>query len=254
MADGNAATHSKGEGTGEGSEATEPTPSSAGEGNGAGTGEGSPYAVFKSKDALDDRLKRAGRAEIRRLFGMEPEEVQERWSKLQTLEAEREEERKKEMSELERLREQAQTLESAKSKAEQDLEEARFRAHMTALCAQNGVRDVDYFTYKVSQKLNSMGDDETLDEEEFLKELLADKRQRVALGVDDPSQATSQAPTEAPTETKPAQTGPSATPQTEPKPGTTQPQQGEDAYTMSHSDFQKKLQKLGVNLPLPAKG
>jgi hypothetical protein len=151
-----------------------------------------PFAVFHTNEALNERLERAQKQKLKAL-GFESEEAAK--AALDELKQRREAEAetaKKNQSELERVKGEKEAAENAKKAAEALAEESRLQAHMYKVCAEKGIKNVEYAMFEVSKKLEKLGPTEELDEVAFLDGLMKDATKKAALGVAEPAQQTQQ--------------------------------------------------------------
>lgn len=188
---------------------------------------------------LNERMERAVRSFIKRELGAESaDEIKAARGKLADLERAEEERRKAAMTEQERLQAELAEARRAADQAAAAAEQARVDLHLTKLFARHGVRNPDYATWRIMDRLNQLPDSEELDEEAFLKELLADQRERVALGVDaaEPEPRRVEVP---PTTTAPAGAAPKP-------PGPNPVQAPRSAYDLNSSEWSRRKAELGI--------
>jgi hypothetical protein len=138
------------------------------------------------KAKFEERLERASRSTLTRLFGTSDEkkivEQQERMKKLEEEAATR---AAADKTDLERARDEAAKATARAAEAEADAELARQRAHITRLGAERGITNIDLLEHKVFKALDELPEGESeLDEVELIEGYLKDPRDRIALGVD----------------------------------------------------------------------
>jgi hypothetical protein len=145
-----------------------------------------------------------------------------------------------ERTELEQARHEAEQArkeaEEARAEAAQRAEEAetaRYIADLQKLAASHGVKDFDYMLYAFEKKASTLAEGEDIAEADYLKELVANPAEAYKLGI--AAEAPAAAPP--PAESSASANGPA------PAPNSTEPY---DAFKESASEFQKKLQAMGV--------
>lgn len=205
------------------------------------------YAVFPTKELFEERAARAARSMLKEQLGVADfAQVKQQMSDFAALKAQQEEEKLAAMSEMDRMRLERDEFSSKAAQMQEEVERAVFDSHITKLCAQRGIRDVDYAKYKVMHKYNNLPEDEEIDEAAYIDGLLESKRERVALGVDslDDIAAAQPAPKQhvrqARATTTPVQNT-RATPQADPS-----GQPAKTAFDMSDAEFRQRLASLGV--------
>lgn len=190
---------------------------------------------------LNERMERARRALVKKELGVEDlEAAKAKLARLAELEKGEEDRKKAAMSEQERLQAELQTAKNEAANATADAERARLDLHLTRLFARHGVRNTDYATYRIMAKLNELPETEDLDEDAFVKELLASPSERVALGLDAPAAPPEPRKVEVPpTTTVPAGTAP--------KPPAANPvQPPKTAMDMTPAEWAKHKAALGI--------
>ena len=191
---------------------------------------------FPNAAALQERMARHTRSELRQLFGTE--NVEEIQAQIQAGRAAAEAEaarRAAEQTEAERLAAARDAATQRAEQAEAERDQARFERQVTALCSQRGIRNVDYATYAISQAANSLEAGQELDPAAYLDQLLGDDQQRAALGA--------LVTTPAPVTTAP--TAPGATPPTPPPAGGT-PAGPVDVMSMTQEQFEAHKARVGL--------
>lgn len=142
--------------------------------------------ITLTRDQLNDRIARARTSYLKKDLGVESEaELQARLKELNDLRAAEEERKRAALSVQERLEADLRTEREARSKAEAAAEQARVDLHLTRLFAKNGIRNADYATWRIMERLAQLPESEELDEAAYLSELMTDPRERIALGLDD---------------------------------------------------------------------
>lgn len=148
------------------------------------------YIAFPNEESFKTRMERHTRSTLKKEFGVEsPDELKLKFSKLAELEAREEEQRKASMTREQQLTEEIETMKKTMSEAMTRAERSEFEARTTKLFSKLGIKQSDYATYR----LQSAEKGEGFNEESYFQALLEDPRERIALGVDDITQA-AQAP------------------------------------------------------------
>jgi hypothetical protein len=158
--------------------------------------EGAPPSTVEDirlpKSKFDDRLeqaKRAGVTEALKAIGFESVEAAQQFrTNAEQTQAAVDEARRAEMSELEQTKADLEAERAAKAElaaekeqAELEAQQAQVRGQIVTACAQRGVKNTGFATYLIEEKLMKMGDDDVLDEGEFLDDLLKDDNMKAAL-------------------------------------------------------------------------
>jgi hypothetical protein len=200
-----------------------------------------PEILTLPKATFDDRLNRAKNSAQKKLleqFGFNTIEEMEAWKKSHDKVAEEaEQKRLQELSEVERAKELAAKAEQEKQIAEQqyqqvlqEKEDAEIRAQVIRVCAAKNIKNVDYAMYKLSIACaNLPGEDDVLDENEYLDKLLADPQEKAALGIETKHTPANTSTTDAP---PPKADGRDMT---------------VDATALSDEDWQKHKQTYGLS-------
>lgn len=202
---------------------------------------GTPYAVFPTAEAFNDRVGRAARSTAQSELGMPLDQAKvalEAWNKQQDAAKKAAD---AELSELERERAARTEAEAKVTAAEETAAEARLDAHVLQLCNERGIRDWQYAKFRITRKLDELPETEELDEAKFLDDLVADPQARVALGVG----VAPAAPT--PATTTPAGGAPPGTPGGPPgqvPPNATPP--AADAFGLDDDAWSKRKKALGI--------
>jgi hypothetical protein len=189
-------------------------------------------------EALQKRLNRAGKKALNDFLnqsGFKSAEELNQWKEATDKErAEAEKRRREEMSEIEKIKADYEALQIEKQteseRAQQayiEKEAAEMRAHVTALCTDRGISNIDYAFFQLEKALNECDEDEELDEVTFLDDLVNDEKQKFALGIKStkrikPTTSTHDGP--------------------EPKPNSSE--EPFDATTLSKDEFQTHLEKM----------
>lgn len=219
-----------------------PPDNSQGNGGGGGnpaenTPPAKPFAVFPTQEAFNERVERASRSELKRLFGTDDVKViQARQAKLEQMEKDEAEREKAKMTEIERAKAEKLEAEGKARAAQEEADRLRLESHIAQKCSKLGIRDVGYATYLISRQTESLGADEQLDVELFLAEQLKDKSKAVAFGIAEP---VVQVPT-------PASTSPDAPPAPPPPPPGATGAAEKNAFELSDVEWQKRKSALGI--------
>lgn len=144
--------------------------------------------TFRTQEELNKRLERAERAGIRKLGFDDPAKVKEIIENHAKLQAEAEEQRLQQLSEVEREREQRIKLEQEAARAVERAEEAEHKAYLFNVFAEKGVANFEYAYFKTVQALGNLDEGQELDPHEFVDTMMADGRERAALGIAPPVQ------------------------------------------------------------------
>jgi len=202
-----------------------------------------PEQISMPKEAFDKRLEqatRAGVASALKELGFEDAAAAKAF-KAEAGKAAKaaEEARRAEMTELEKYKAdvEAATLKTTEAEAravaaEEDAEASRIEAHVSGLIAARGIGNPDYAFFKLEQACALLEEGEDLDEANFLDQLVADEKQRAALGFEVAD------PTARPAETAAGKTGPDPIP--------AGPDGDFDAMTATPEEMRAHLQKLGA--------
>lgn len=199
--------------------------------------------VRLSKDQLNERLARAQRSAIKK-FGVESEEeLAARLKELDDLKKAEEERKKAAMTEADRIKAEAEEAKAAAARAQAEAAAARAELETERLARSNGVTQVDYMRFKLDSHIAKLGEEErkTFDRDAYVKQLLQDARERVALGLDAPAAA---APTQ--TVSQPASTGPKPPANTPNPPGAGTPAPQKSAMDMSSEEWAARKAQLGI--------
>ena len=141
-----------------------------------------PFATFETAEAFNRRMEREARS-ILKAKGIDPDKIDEQMAALKKLQEDQAKAEEAQKSEIQKAAE-------AKAKAEADAksamgaaEAAQMKAHLYKTFAEKGVKNFDYAFYAVTNKLSSMGENEELDENDFITKMMADPTQAAALGI-----------------------------------------------------------------------
>lgn len=191
---------------------------------------------------LKQRMDRAVRAALKRELGVDSlDSIKADIARKAELEKVEEERRQQSLTAQQRLEEQLANERAAREAAEAQAEQARVDLHLSRLFAKHGVKNADYATWRIMDKLNALGDDEELDEEAFLTGLLAHDHERIALGLE----ARQAAPAEPQRVAVPATT--TTPPGTAPKaPTAGVPLPPKSAYDLSPQEWHRRKAELGI--------
>ncbi len=145
-----------------------------------------PFAVFETAEAFQKRVAQATRSALKDagLTITDPAKLKEIVDAHAKAEAEKAAAAEAQKSEIQKAMEAKAAAEAAQQAAMSQAEEASMKAHLYKVFAEAGVKNFDYAFYKVQSKLAALGDNEELDEVKFVADMMADKAQHAALGVD----------------------------------------------------------------------
>ena len=143
-----------------------------------------PYAVFPDADSFQKRVDREARKALKDLGVNDPAEVRAMLSEFSELKAQQAEAERAKMTEIERLQADLAEAREAADDAEAAFDQMEIKTHLAGVFAEHGIRNYDYAYFIVEQKLDSMDDDEVLDEVAFVEHLCNDPASRAALGFD----------------------------------------------------------------------
>lgn len=196
-----------------------------------------PFAVFDTQEAFNDRVARAARAEMRTQFGVEdPAEVTRRLARLKELEDADAARRREELTATQRLEQDLATEKAARAAAEADRDNERFRATVSQECAALGIKNLKYAHFLVAEAAEALPDGQQLDPHVHLQGLLAKPEFKQAFGIES-------APTvvAAPVSTSPNPQNPAP-----PPPATGGTPNAADVMTMNPAAFREHLDKYGA--------
>lgn len=193
------------------------------------------YLEFPTKESFQERLATAARAEIRETYGMSEAELKKRLERAKELEAAEEARVKAQQTTEERLKSEKEAAEAATLKAQAEAAEARRQADVTAMCARNGFKNLDYAIFEATKSGKSGPELEA----HFL-EMAKDDSKKAALGLVVPP------PEVVPVPGSTAPGGPpnGNNPPAPPAPGGPPPG-GPNVMKMSSGEFAAHLQRLG---------
>ena len=203
--------------------------------------------VFHSQDALNERLQRAERSALRTKFAelgvADDADLVARLKRATELEEQEEKRRLESMSELDRERTARVVAETRASEMEEAAKRSAFQAHLTRICAEKGVRDLELAEMMVEREARRLKpSDAPLDEAAYIDLLLLEPKYRMALGVD--AVQSPGAPTQTPVTTSPvsgAGFGSQPTPA-----AVTPPASASDANTLSPEAWAARKRALGM--------
>lgn len=197
--------------------------------------------ITLTREQLNKRLERATRSYLRKEVGVESaDELKARLARVAELETREAEAKRAQMTELERLQSDLRAAQTAREAAEAAAEQARVDLHLTRVFAKHGVRNSDYATWRIMDKLGTLPETEELDEEAYLRELLSDPRERIALGVEGlPEAPAPRTVAVAPTTTTPAGSAPKPPP---PNPAVVP----KSAYDLSPQEWARRKAEMGI--------
>jgi len=144
-----------------------------------------PFASFPDADSFKKRVEREARSLLKEagLTETDPAKLKaivDAHAKAQADAAAAEEAKK---SEIQRAAEAAAKAQAEAQAAMSAKEEAEMKAHLYRVCAEQGVKNLDYAFFAVSTKLAQLKDNEELDEVAFIQGLMKDPTQSAALGI-----------------------------------------------------------------------
>ena len=198
-----------------------------------------PYATFPDAESFQKRVEREARKHLKEIGITDPAEVKSILEEHAKLKEAAEEQKRAQMSELERMQADLQAAKEAREQAELQYEDMRVRNHLASVFAKKGVRNFDYGFFLINKKLEGMGDEDVLDEEEFIDELAQDPSTRAALGIAAPDDATP-----APVAKQPATTTPQVP--RPPAPGANG-SAAKSAMDMSPEEWTAYKQRIGLS-------
>lgn len=144
-----------------------------------------PFAVFPDAESFNKRVEREARRILKEAGIADPDPAKiklviDAYNKSQADAAAAEEAKK---SEIQKAAEAKAKSDAEKEAAMSAKEEAEMKAHLYKVCAQQGIKNIDYAVFKIQTKLASLGDNEELDEEKFIQDLKAKPEELAALGI-----------------------------------------------------------------------
>lgn len=147
-----------------------------------GADEGKPFAVFPTAEAFTARVEREAQKALKRMLGADPDEAKKGLARLKELEKAEEDRKKAAMDDKQRLELEREEARKKADAAEARATAAEREAKLTGLCAERGIRDLDYARFRIDLATKKDADQ---DPAEVLDALLKEDRHRVALGVDE---------------------------------------------------------------------
>jgi hypothetical protein len=208
---------------------------------GEGESGGDDGLLHLSQEQLGERLARANRSQLKKLFGTDDvEQITGRWKQLDELTKAEEERKRAQMTEIERYKADLGAKDSELANTRAELAEIKFTAHVTGICAQLGIKNLDYAKWLVSSVAERLPEGQELDASKFLEERLAESQYAAAFGVAGASVAP-----------KGASSSPEPGVQPPPAPGVAGAKSGgaKSVKDMSPGEFQAHLASLGVGSP-----
>jgi hypothetical protein len=201
------------------------------------TGPAEPFAVFHSQKALDERLRRASRSQLREMFGTDDEDViKARWAKADELEKAEQARIDASKTELQRKEDELRAEKKRADDAATALEQERLDRHIAEQCAKHGIKNTTYASFLILEGSKTLGQGEQLDVGEFLAKQLESDATKAALGLAAPVEQV-----RVPVSTSPE---PGAAGGAPPPPGTPPPVK--TSMDMSPDEWQRKRQELGI--------
>lgn len=171
----------------------EPVPTEAGAGAppaapaGPPPPEGAPPAeetISMPSSAFKDRLRREANQMVANEYGgLTPAQVKDLQSKLEAAQKAEEEAARAKMDENERLKHDLAKAQQERDAAFEERDAARIEHQISSTCAQLGITNVGYATHLLAEHAEGLGDGDEFDEEEVLKQIMEDPRQKSALGI-----------------------------------------------------------------------
>ena len=208
-----------------------------------------PAAItFPTTEAFNARVEQAARSMLKKEVGVgDLKTIKERMEQAAALQKAEEERNAAQMSELERERAARASAEAEAARYREEAAANAFEAHIVKVCAERGIKDIDYAKYRVKTAAEALEEGAPpIDERAFLDGLLQDPRHRVALGVDDVS-APAVEPQRTAAVTTPATVVRHGTPNSPPVPAPITPApQTQDAMSLSPEAWQARKRALGV--------
>ena len=187
-----------------------------------------------TSEQLKERLGRAQSSYLQENFGTrDPAEIQAKMERLAEMEAAEEQRRREQLSEQERLQADLEAERAKAAQAQEERDAIAFENHVTRVCAELGVKNVEFAMWEITRKAEEMEDEETFDAKEHLQGMLDNSQQRAALGI---AEAIQTQPTGA--TTTPA-AGEEPTPQG-------QPTNDGSAFEMNAQEWAEKKARLGI--------
>ena len=196
--------------------------------------------INMTKEQLNDRLARANKSQLKKLFGTDdPAAITERWKKLGEYEAAEEERRLESMTEIERHKSDAEAAKAEAAKAAEELAELKLSKHVSDLCVKHSIKNLKYARFLVTEHAGTVPEGEEFDADEYLQKCLEDPDYKSALGM-------AEKVVEAPVSSSPT---PGGTPPPPPKPGAGDNGGKKNAGDMTREEFARHLASLGVGQP-----
>lgn len=189
-----------------------------------------------TSEQLKERLTRAQMSYLQEQFGTkDPAEVKAKLQQLKDLEEAEEKRKREQLSKEEQLQADLDAERARAAAAQEERDAIAFENHITRVCAEMGVKNVDYAMWEVARQADTLPEGEQLDAREHLKKLLDNDQSRAALGVAPPVEVEERGATTDPT-------GGSS----EPGAGGSHPPKGEDAFEMTKENWAAKKARLGI--------
>lgn len=191
-------------------------------------------SISMSSEQLKERMGRAQASYLQEHFGTrDPAEVKARLEQLEQMNAAEEQRKRDQLSKEEQLQADLAAERQRAQEAQEERDAVAFESHVTRVCAELGVKNVDFAMWEIARKADELADDEQIDAREHLQGLLDDNQSRAALGVS------------AAVQTEP--TGATTTPAgQEPNPEQTNTAPDGSAFDMNAGDWAAKKARLGI--------
>jgi hypothetical protein len=139
--------------------------------------------VFPDSGSFNDRMDREARARLKAMGIEDPEAVKTILAEHASMKADAEKKRQESMSELEREKEARAKAERERDAANAAAASAQNNATLGTICAEEGIRNVDYARFVVDQARAKAPDPAKFDPREVLTKLKADASGAAALGI-----------------------------------------------------------------------
>lgn len=188
-----------------------------------------------TSEQLKERLTRAQMSFMHEQFGTkDPAEIKAKLQQLVEMEQAEEKRKREQLTREQQLQADLEAQRAVAAKAQEDRDAMAFETHITRLCAEIGVKNVDYAMWEVARQTEALKAGEQLDAKAHLTKLLESDQSRAALGAVAPVSVE-----QVPVNTDPTggQVPPTELPQV-PK--------GQDSFGMNAADWAAKKARLGI--------
>lgn len=134
---------------------------------------------------LADRLARAERASLKKHFGSDdPAALKARLDRAEELEKAEKERARLALSEQQRLQQDLDTERAKATDAQRERDAIAFESRVVRVCAELGVKNVDFAMFEIARAAEALPEGQTLDPTKYLQELAAKgDSQKMALGM-----------------------------------------------------------------------